>query len=132
MNIRIDPDQALPALRPMGHCRFVTAGEFKLIVDGDEITIPMGFETDLGSIPRLFRPLLSVASAPVPFVVHDYLYAIGSKRDFADKLMFSLMKFFVTPKYGWQRRIAYWGVRSGGWVAYGKHRRRQRRREKRS
>ena len=110
----------------MGACRFVTAGEFKLTVDGQDIVVPMGFETDLGSIPRLFRPLLSVASAPVPFVVHDWLYAQGGqKRDFADKVMLSLMKMFGTPKYGWQRRIAYWGVRMGGWAAYGKHRRRR-------
>ena len=130
MKIQIHSIDNSVMLRPMGACRFVNADQFIVRIDDREIIVPKGFETDLGSIPRLFRPLLSVASAPIPFLVHDFLYSqAGSEdasRDYADCVMLALMQYYRTPKWGWQRRLAYWGVRAGGWIAYSKHRKRNR------
>lgn len=43
--------------------------------DGLQITVPAGFETDLGSIPRVLWPLLPRDDArfAAAFVVHDWL-----------------------------------------------------------
>lgn len=117
-------------LRAVGDKRFVTRSEVKIVfsrtVRGrpagaapQQVIVPSGVRTDLGSVPRIFRSLISVAAAPVPFAVHDWLYArSGYERRMADVLMLALMDYCRTPKWRWQRRLAYWGVRAGGWAAY--------------
>ena len=121
--VRID---GTVSLRPAGVRRFILAEPITVllmhdITDRDAqavYTVPAGFETDLGSIPRLFRPLLSVASAPVPFLVHDFLYSTSVAavdRRTADWIMLRLMAYLRTPRHGWQRRLAYWAVRAWGW-----------------
>lgn len=117
-------------LRAVGDKQFVTCSEAKIVFSrkmggrvirsgSQQVIVPAGVRTDLGSVPRIFRPLISVAAAPVPFVVHDWLYArSGYERALADVLMLALMDHCRTPKWRWQRRLAYWGVRAGGWAAY--------------
>ena len=115
-------------INTFGQNTFEVAEDAKVVLleDGDEwagIMVPAGFVTDLGSVPRIFRPLLSVASAPIPCIVHDYLYSgnvRGVSRQKADAAMLALMKYYNTPRWGWQRRIAWLGVRAGGWMAYRK------------
>ena len=127
MKIKITDAPESVKINTVGQNTFEVAEDAKLVLTvGDVmsgITIPAGFVTDLGSVPRLFRPLLSVASAPIPFIVHDYLYSGNVPkitRQKADAAMLALMKHYNTPRWGWQRRIAWLGVRAGGWLAYRK------------
>ena len=117
-------------LRAVGDKRFVTRSQVRIVFSRtigerpagsvpQQVIVPAGVRTDLGSVPRIFRPLISVAAAPVPFAVHDWLYArSGYERCMADVLMLALMDYCRTPKWRWQRRLAYWGVQLGGWAAY--------------
>lgn len=126
MKIKIKKAPESVKINTFGQNTFEVAEDAKVVLleDNDEwagITIPAGFVTDLGSVPRIFRPLLSVASAPIPFIVHDYLYSGNVpkvSRQKADAAMLALMRHYNTPRWGWQRRIAWLGVRAGGWLAY--------------
>ncbi len=83
---------------------------------GRVITVPAGFQMDLASIPRVFRPLFPVHGKHTrAAVVHDWLYAekIGKRKE-ADQLFLSIMKELGV---GWiKRRMMYAAVRAGGWV----------------
>ena len=78
------------------------------------IKIPVGYETDLTTVPRLlwsiFPPNGRYAKAAI---VHDYLYsnAIGSKA-FADEVFLEAMEVLNVPK--WRRTLMYWTVRLFG------------------
>jgi hypothetical protein len=73
-----------------GNWRVTHAFTVKAIEDsGTEhvITVPVGFETDLASVPRL--PLVYIALAgkgPKSAVVHDYAYHEQMGKGFADDL----------------------------------------------
>lgn len=94
------------------------------------IEVPVGFETDLGSVPRMFWNILPpIGPASLGFVVHDYLYSTQPCSRFeADGVLLRAMK---ATKTHWAARWAiYLGVRFGGWYAwkedkkkYGLHRR---------
>ncbi len=53
------------------------------------VTVPVGFITDLASIPRLFWSLLSpVGEYTYPAIIHDYLYWIQDRpREDADAIL---------------------------------------------
>ena len=133
MDIKIEIAPEKVRLDAVGQNRFEISHDVLVGVSGDvevRLCVPTGFQTDLGSVPRVFRPLLSVASAPVAFVVHDFLYSDLSEhseqgdkmppisRKQSDAVMLALMDHYRTPKWRWQRSLAYWGVRLGGWAAY--------------
>jgi hypothetical protein len=97
----------------------------------EAITVPARFETDLGSIPRIFWNVLPpIGPASLAFVVHDYLYATQTcPRSDADGVLFRAMK--ATGTHWAAVWLIYLGVRVGGWYAwkedfkkYGLHRRR--------
>ena len=87
------------------------------------ITVPVGFETDFASVPRV--PIVYWfwgGRAHREAVLHDYLYRIDSdpvvSEEVANKVFFEAMQargkgFFV-------RWPMYWGVCLGGWTAYHK------------
>jgi hypothetical protein len=82
------------------------------------IDVPVGYETDLASVPRsmwwLFPPHGKYSKAAI---VHDYLYsnAIGTKKQ-ADKIFYEAMGVLGVPK--WKRILMYWAVRVGGKGSY--------------
>ena len=83
--------------------------------------ITKGFITDLASIPRLARPLLDPnGESRVPAVFHDFLYSTQPvTRAEADQFFLDAMK---ACGIGFATRYAmYWGVRSGGWIAWNGH-----------
>ena len=88
------------------------------------ISVPVGFTTDLASVPRGFRWLITGHShTRKPAVVHDYLYAKGyTTRKEADLLFRKGMRDTNTP--AWKREAAYLGVRVGGWVSWNRYRHR--------
>jgi hypothetical protein len=50
--------------------------------NGDEITVPKCFKTDLSSVPRFLWPLFPPYGDFLPAsIVHDYMYIVDYKRD---------------------------------------------------
>lgn len=88
---------------------------------GGLITVPIGFETDFASVPRIgwiYALLGDIAHEPA--VIHDWLYysAISSRKDSDDILLEAMTSIHI----GWRRYPIYWGVRLGGELAWNSHR----------
>jgi hypothetical protein len=102
-----------------GNWRVTHAFTVKAIEDsGTEhvITVPVGFETDLASVPRL--PLIYMAlggKGPKSSVVHDWLYAQQAGKWFADDVFRALLRIEETDEIAEQM---YAGVVVGGHHAY--------------
>lgn len=82
------------------------------------ITVPKGFVTDFGSIPRIFRPVLgSTGPYSQAAVVHDYLYWVQScTRKQSDNLLaIAMRESGVGAVKHW---AIYSGVRAGGTGAW--------------
>lgn len=107
--------------------RVLTAYSFGYVREFDDgvsverrFTVPPDFFTDLGTVPRLLRWVVSVASAPQAFTVHDFLYRdtdVG--RAECDAVMLALMHYCNAPKSKIQRGLAHAAVRIGGWATRG-------------
>jgi hypothetical protein len=80
-------------------------------------TVPEGFITDLASIPRIFRPLITGHGKDRwAAVVHDYLYSIKYSRKDADDVFYEAL---IASGNGRMKSWAmYRAVRAGGWVFY--------------
>ena len=85
------------------------------------IEIPVGFKSDLASVPRvLWSAVASPWDLALPALFHDLLYAQQVvKRRVADQTLLSMMEDSNIP---WAVRwTVYLGVRVGGWVAWRQH-----------
>lgn len=86
--------------------------------------VPVGFKTDLASIPRFFRRIFSVNDRHrEEAVVHDYLYSIQGDfpsvkltRKQCDQIFNDLMK--ADNISAWKRKPIYLAVRAGGWAYF--------------
>lgn len=91
--------------------------------DGTErITVPQGFLTDLASIPRIFRTVLSQNGlSRRPATLHDFLYRTQPMpRADADALF---RRALASEGMGAFGCFTYWaGVRAGGWIAWNSRR----------
>jgi len=97
-----------------GTAIFVLSKEYRVVVDGVTITVPAGFESDLNSVPRGFRWLVSVTDGIEGAIVHDYLYRIpnGHTRAWSDRVL----RLMDKDNINWlQRNVKQLGVRAGGW-----------------
>lgn len=85
---------------------------------GNRITVPVGFVTDLTSIPKLFRGIFSVwGKYGKGAVVHDYLYFSHEKtRKEADYIFYENMIFLEVKKY--KAKIIYNAVKLFGEYSY--------------
>ena len=88
----------------------------------DYITVPVGTETDLGSIPVLLQWLFPKdGKAVLGYVLHDYLYKVGIySRSKSDDILQEAMKTLDVS--WWRLRGVRGGLAVGGWVAWNKHR----------
>ena len=87
----------------------------------DHIIIPRWMCTDLASIPKIFRNILSVndrhrlASLP-----HDFGYGLGEDSHHSraewDGILLDFCKQQKVP--AWKRWLMWSGVRAGGWAAW--------------
>jgi len=102
--------------------RFKIMKEFFFYVGhkaNDEIiTVPVGFITDLASIPRIFWTILppngKYAKAAV---IHDYLYANKIKtKEYADNIFLEAMEVLGVEET--KRYIIYYAVKAFGKGAY--------------
>lgn len=83
-----------------------------------KITVPAGFETDLVSLPALFRIFASPTGKwAYAAIFHDYLYrSTLYNRKTADLVFNQIMKESKVPKY--KRILAYIAVRIFGYFPY--------------
>lgn len=88
-----------------------------------EATLPVGFVSDLASIPKLFRNILDVdGDSRLPALLHDSLYCCQqTTRVFADEQLKEALIAYGESSFG---ATVYWsGVRAGGWSHWGSSRR---------
>jgi len=87
---------------------------------GRPVTVPAGFVTDLASIPRPARALVSPnGTSRRAAVLHDWLYCLrAGARAEADALFLEALE---ADGVGWfTRRVMWLAVRAGGWVYWGR------------
>lgn len=89
------------------------------------LVVPEGFKTDFASIPAVVWPLIpKVGKYDKAAVVHDFLYQNnGCTREEADGVLREAMRILHVP--GWRMSLIYAGVRSGGWLVWGRYRKAQ-------
>lgn len=87
----------------------------------DQIVVPAGFIWDGGSVPRLFWNLVDPwGAASKAYLLHDWLYSTQDRsRLVSDAILMEAME--VLGVAFWKRKVIYRGVRLGGWVAWGQH-----------
>ena len=106
-----------------------------LYADGSErvLTIPMGFQTDCGTIPRFLRSIreLSPTRWAAAYVPHDLMYvrrawddghSIGLEE--ADWILLLLLAYLEAPAR--ERTVIYRGLRLGSWAVWYSNARRSR------
>jgi len=87
------------------------------------VMVPVGFETDFASVPRLARGLIpSLGPWARPAIIHDYLYYSGGDwgrftRLECDRIFLEAMEVVKVP--AWQRTIMFRAVRIGGGGGWG-------------
>lgn len=86
--------------------------------NGEIITIPAGFKTDLASVPKwlwgFFPPF---GEALMAYIIHDYLYVHKPyNRRFADKEM--LLWAEILRGEGFDPKARYYTVRALGWLVW--------------
>ena len=100
--------------------------QFPLLYESDIlglIDVPVGFETDFASVPRIpFIYAMWGGKAHREAVLHDYLYRSDSKPlatySQANGVFFEAME--VRGKKRVVRYPMWWGVVLGGWTSYHK------------
>ena len=98
--------------RPASDTQFILAAAFRV----GPWTVPGGFETDLASVPRLLRSIVSKVDGIEASIIHDWLYHSREvTRKEADRIFLDLLDG-VVPE--WRRRAMYWAVRAFGKGAY--------------
>ena len=87
--------------------------EYRVSIDDEVITVPAGFETDLASIPRRLRGIVSLDRGVEAAIIHDWLYAknIGTRKK-ADEIFKRLLD--ATEGFATANAM-YWSVRLFGW-----------------
>ncbi len=98
----------------------VTAEEIAFEYKGFSHRIPVGYESDGASVPRLLWRLLSPCIDPVtlvPSIIHDYLYdnRLGSRYD-ADLWYVSALDASGYPL--WKCLLTFIGLRMFGFLHY--------------
>jgi hypothetical protein len=87
--------------------------------DHYSVLILSGFETDLGSVPRVLWNLFPPHEFSLEYVVHDWLYASESvPRNIADWILLEQL----SEQTNWvKRNLVYSVVRAWGWRKWSKH-----------
>lgn len=93
--------------------------KYRSVVLDEVVEVPAAFFTNLASIPRIARILITGhGNDRWAAVVHDYLYSIGYRRAMADRVFLEALE---ASGANWlKRRTMYRAVRTGGWMFYSK------------
>lgn len=87
------------------------------------ISVPVGFYTDFGSVPRWLPMIYALIGNTChdPAIVHDWLYYSAiTDRKTSDQILIEALK--VCGISAWRCWLFYAGVRAGGWASWNKHR----------
>lgn len=87
----------------------------------ETITVPVGFRTDLASIPQVFQSIVPVNGRHrSAAALHDYLFVIQDRsREDVDAIFLQAMEACGVR---WsQRWTMYLAVRAGGWLPWKKN-----------
>lgn len=107
---------------PTGRTRQLTAPLVWQALDGQQFSVPAGYDTDYASVPRLLWWLLPpTGKYTCAAIVHDWLYwEQPVRRVDADRYFLEAMADCGTS--WWERTLIYWGVRVGGWAPWAMYR----------
>lgn len=106
---------------------FLTLKESRLgLPDGRVVVVPNGFDYDKASVPRMVWWYIPRDDAQIEQAAkfHDYLYRVQKiegewiTRKEADKIFLMILK--AEDMRFDKARVAYRGVRIGGWVSFDK------------
>lgn len=100
-----------PCLIPLVGYSFILCNDYSVFIDGKKFIVPMGFQTDLASIPRAFwsidapQEVDTIAGA----VLHDYLYSCnnGLSRLEIDNILYDIL---VYENVGRIKAFKYWAA----------------------
>ena len=99
---------------------WVVESELAYFHEGERITVPKGFITDLASIPKILRNILNVnGKSRKPAVLHDFLYCSKIfEREIADYIFYKAL--LSEGMNSFMARMYWAAVRSAGWIYYNK------------
>ena len=104
-------------IKPLIEYHYLTCNDIVLKVNGILFTIPLGFETDLASIPQIAWPILAPAHSSLirPAIVHDWMYrtACYFTRKQSDLIFYHLLVNEGISRF--RASIMYYAVRLFGW-----------------
>jgi hypothetical protein len=82
-------------IKPHHTYRYLTCDTLLVNINGNILTIPAGFDTDLASIPHWLWSFISpqYSAFVYPSIMHDYLYGCPGRltRDYIDDLFYSAL-----------------------------------------
>lgn len=85
------------SLVPIPNGKFKLNDNVEFFVDSTKFVIPKGFETDLGSVPKIFRWAIGTqGKKTTAYVLHDFFYGTyikGIDRKFADNVLRARLKY---------------------------------------
>lgn len=113
-------EQPVIKLRPDGVYRELVKNFTMPLDDEVNVFVPQGFIFDFASVPKPLWVILPPAHGRYikAAFIHDWFYSSQNiTRYQADKYFLSVMKKCNVPFI--KRQLLYWGVRIGGWVAWG-------------
>jgi len=116
MRIQVDGHLDLRVLPNGRWCELLS--ELKVRVGSVVTVIPKGFQTDFGSVMKIFWSIVSpMGLHTIAAVTHDYLYSTGDvSRLNADKIFYQLMCFYGVGFF--KAKLMYCMVRWFGWSHY--------------
>lgn len=112
------PPNMWEVVEAFSYCTFVKGNRPSII------KVPVGEKTDLASLPRPVRLLISQnGKHRAAAVVHDRLYKQAGlnryTRKQCDEVFLEAMT--VSGVAWWKRQMMYRGLRVGGWVVYNRY-----------
>lgn len=96
---------------------FMTLVPVRIRINGEELYIPEGFVTDLGSIPQPWNGIIRRNDESImAYIIHDWIGKKGSlkvARKTSDKILRTVA--LRCGQTHWRAMAAYLGTRVGGW-----------------
>ena len=88
----------------------------------ETLIVPIGFKTDLGSIPQALQNIFPKdGKAMFGYILHDWLYFKGSySQSVCDDILEEAMESLGVT--WWRRKAVRFGLKLGGSIAYNNHR----------
>ena len=101
--------------------RWLTLTAVEFVLNGKKYSIPAGFITDFGSIPRMARMTIDrMGKALIGFVIHDWIREEDESEQPVSTKDADLALYEIGLIYGegwWCMNKVYYSLRSFGWTA---------------